>query len=65
MALQPQQIAVNALSEINNNETMTKDQQISALILIQIANGKDVEDALDSVLGTGTFDVIVDSLYNR
>lgn len=57
----------------NQNETKTelKNQQISAakaakisaMILEKRAEGLDVREALDSVLGAGTFETLVQDLY--
>ena len=44
------------------NETM--NAKISARIIEQIKAGKSLEDAINAVLGAGTYSQIVDDLYD-
>lgn len=43
---------------------MTKTSAISTMILAAIADGKDVREAIDSVLGEGTFENFAGDLYD-
>lgn len=42
---------------------MTKNQIISARILAQVAAGLSVRDAIDAVLGAGTYEQLADDLW--
>lgn len=42
----------------------TKDQAISFKILALVASGKDLRDAVNEVLGAGTFERIASELYD-
>jgi hypothetical protein len=42
---------------------MTKTQAISQLILKAIAEGKDVREAVNSVLGEGVYESLAGSVY--
>ena len=42
---------------------MTQTQKISAAILAQVQNGLTVREALDAVLGAGTFETLAADLY--
>lgn len=48
----------------NEGETMTKTQAISTMILAAIKDGKDVREAVDAVLGVGTFEKLAGDLYD-
>jgi hypothetical protein len=43
---------------------MTKTQAISVMILQRISEGKTVQQAIDEVLGTGTFSRIASEVYD-
>lgn len=43
---------------------MTTNQKISAAILAHRANGKSVKEAIDAVLGAGTFEKLAGDLYD-
>ena len=43
---------------------MTKNQAISIAILKAISEGKTQREAIDSVLGAGTFDKLAGDLYD-
>jgi len=43
---------------------MTKSQAISTMILTAIANGKNVREAVNSVLGEGTFEKVASDLHD-
>jgi len=43
---------------------MTKSQAISTMILTAIQDGKDVREAVDAVLGQGTFEKLAGDLYD-
>lgn len=47
-----------------NELAALKNAIISARILLEIENGKSVQEALDSVCGAGTYDNLVDDLYS-
>lgn len=44
---------------------MTTNQKISLRILTQIKNGMTVREAIDSVLGAGTFENLAGDVYDR
>ena len=39
-------------------------QQISQAIMIQVATGKTINEAIDAVLGAGTFATVASDLYD-
>ena len=43
---------------------MTKDQTISAMILNEIASGKSVSEAVDSILGEGTYETVAGDIFD-
>lgn len=42
---------------------MTKAQAISALILAEVAKGKDIREAIDTVLGVGTYERVAGEVW--
>jgi len=56
-----------ATRNANGNETMTrieKNAAISLAILTLIESGVPARDAVDTVLGSGTFDAIASDVYD-
>lgn len=47
-----------------DKDTIRKNGIISALILIQIENGKTVEQAINTVLGEGIYTQISNAIYD-
>lgn len=43
---------------------MTKNQTISAMILNEIANGKTVSEAVDAILGEGTYQTLAGDIFD-
>lgn len=43
---------------------MTKNQTISAMILNEIAKGKPVSEAVDAILGEGTYQNLADDIFD-
>lgn len=43
---------------------MTKNQQISALILAHVANGMTIREAIDAVFGAGAYERIAGEVYD-
>jgi len=50
--------------DAKRRKTMTKNQTISAMILNEIANGKSVSEAVDSVLGEGAYQKLAGDIFD-
>ena len=46
-------------------QNVTKNQAISLQILAKVASGMTIGNAMDSVLGAGTYDKLVSDLYSE
>jgi hypothetical protein len=44
---------------------MTATQKISAAILVQVASGKSIKEAIDAVIGEGTFNQIASDVWEK
>ena len=53
------------MTTTTNTNTASKNANISARILYLISQGMEIREAMDMVLGAGTFEQVVSDLYDQ